>query len=214
MNPTPEQYLLFDIVERGGLAMVPLLLCSFFALAVVVERWAWGLRRSRIIPKALLHDIRRLLTKGSLDTILEFCKSNNSALSRITIAAITNSYKDREKLLEALQATGRQESNALHKNLGILGTIAAISPLLGLLGTVFGMISTFAAIQKEGVGNAPALAGGISEALITTAAGLAIAIPALVFFRYFSSQAKKLTFEMETIALEITDTIEERKIES
>jgi biopolymer transport protein ExbB len=209
MNPTPEQYLLLDIVERGGPAMVPLLICSFFALAVVVERFLWGLRRSRIIPSALLNDIRRLLEKGSVETLLEFCSSSNSALARITTVAIKNAGKDREKVIDALQVTGRQESNALHKNLAALGTIAAISPLLGLLGTVFGMITTFAAIQKEGVGNAPALAGGISEALITTAAGLAIAIPTLIFYRYFTSRAKKLTFEMETIALEITDRLED-----
>ncbi|MCB0324096.1 MAG: MotA/TolQ/ExbB proton channel family protein [Bdellovibrionales bacterium] len=187
--------------------MLPLLLCSLIALAVVVERLLWGPSRKRVIPKALEDEMRRLMAAGKYDELIGLCRGDKSPLARIILAVCRNAGRPRSEVLDIVQVTGKREALELQRYLSILGTIAAISPLLGLLGTVFGMIETFTVIESAGVGNAGALAGGISEALLTTAAGLTIAIPTLVFYRYFLQKTRKLVVEMETLAAEVLDTL-------
>jgi len=195
-------------IQQGGITIIPLLLCSIITLAVIIERFIFGPRRSKTIPQKLLEQIHSLLQAEKVDAALAICKNSSSALGEIAATAIINKNRERDKVLGAIETAGKKETSSFYKNLNILGTIAAISPLLGLLGTVFGMITTFTAIQKEGVGNAPALAGGISEALITTAVGLSIAIPALIFYRYFHSKAKTLSSELEVAAHEISELLD------
>jgi biopolymer transport protein ExbB len=204
---TPEQNHLLDVLSRGGWIMVPLALCSIIALAVIVERILWGPRRSRVIPKKLLDEVWALINSGRLEEIIGLCRATDAALARIIISAVKNMNKPRNEIIEAIEMAGKKESARLERFLGILGTIAAIAPLLGLLGTVFGMIKTFTVIQIEGVGQSAQLAGGISEALITTATGLTIAIPTLIFYRYFLHEAKKITLEMEEISLAVIDEL-------
>ena len=151
-----------------------------------------------------------LLAQGKMEELLGLARANKSALARLVTVAMQNAERPREQIIEALELAGRREAQRMQRFVGVIGTIAAISPLLGLLGTVWGMIKTFAVIKIHGVGNAEALAGGISEALTTTAAGLTIAIPCLVFYRYFLHETKKLVVEMEEISLALVDRVTER----
>lgn len=181
--------------------MLPLLACSVLALTVIVERFIWGPRRERVLPKNLRRDAHALLREGKFDELVGLCRGNNSSLAKILSNLLENRGLSRAELVETTESLGKQIALDMQKYLGILGTIAAITPLLGLLGTVFGMIETFRVIQTEGVGNANALAGGISEALITTATGLCIAIPSFVFYRYFLQSSKKLVLDLESEAM-------------
>lgn len=187
--------------------MIPLGLCSFAALTVIIERLVWGPNRRRVLPAAFLAEIDDLLSRRRFEELLGVCRVRNSALARLITTAIQHMHKPRNELRQTLESAGRREAIRLQRFLGILGTIAVISPLLGLLGTVFGMIQTFTVIQSEGIGNAAALAGGISEALITTATGLTIAIPCLVFYRFFIHQSRRLIIEMEGFALTVAEQL-------
>jgi len=207
MNETTNQYLLLEILDKGGWVMYPLLLCSLLSVAIVLERFIWGPNRRRIIPQALLVEVFRLIEGKRLQELVGLCRANTSPIARIILTALQYRTRPRTELLDLLEVAGRNEALSLQRPLGALGTIAAISPLLGLLGTVFGMIETFQVIELEGVGNAAALAGGISEALITTAAGLTIAIPTLVFYRFFLQKTRKLIIEMETISIKVLDLL-------
>ena len=197
----------FELIERGGWVMLPLALCSLLALTVIVERCIWGPRRSRVIPDELLAQVRDLISRGRIDELMGLCRAQESPLARIVLVAARNVRRSRQEVVTAVEAVGKKEAFELQKYLPILGTIAAIAPLLGLLGTVSGMIRTFAVIKDHGVGNAPALAGGISEALLTTAVGLAIAIPTLVFHHYFRQKTRRLIVETETIVVDLLDQL-------
>ena len=198
---------MLELFEKGGWVMIPLFLCSLLALAVIVERLIWGPSRNKVLPESLKGEIENLAQKRKFEELLGICRADKSPLSRIILTALRNIGRPRWETLEAVRVAGRNEAIEMQRYIGILGTIAAITPLLGLLGTVFGMITTFAVIETEGVGNAPALAGGISEALLTTAAGLTIAIPALVFYRHFLAKTKRLIVEMESFALHALDLL-------
>jgi biopolymer transport protein ExbB len=207
MNNTTNQYLLFEILNKGGWVMYPLLACSLLAVAIILERFIWGPNRSRVIPDALLREVYSLIEGKRLQELVGVCRANTSPIARIILTALQYRKRPRSELLDLLEVAGRNEALRLQRPLGALGTIAAVSPLLGLLGTVLGMIKTFQVIELEGVGNAAALAGGISEALITTAAGLTIAIPTLVFHRFFAQKTKRLIIEMETISIQVLDRL-------
>jgi len=207
MQDTSLQVSLIELLSKGGWVMLPLALCSLIAVAVVIERAIWGPRRARVIPKRIRSHIGELLSKRKFEEIIGLCRADDSPVSRIVLAALENTRKPPHELREAIEMAGRKEASTLERYTGILGTIAAIAPLLGLLGTVFGMIKTFAVIRVEGVGDANALAGGISEALLTTAAGLAIAIPSLVMYRYYLHMTKKRVLELEQIALAVAHEI-------
>jgi biopolymer transport protein ExbB len=196
----------FELIQAGGWLMVPILLCSVAATAIVIERF-WALRRGVIMPDNLVTQIwqlnrRRLLNEERIAEIRE-----GSALGRMLAAGLTNRFHSREVMKESIQDTGRQVVSDLERYLNTLGTIAAVTPLLGLLGTVIGMIDVFSVIVQAGVGNPGVLAGGISKALITTAAGLSVAIPALMFHRYFNGRVDEIIIGMEEQALRLIEVM-------
>jgi len=196
----------FEIVKSGGWLMLPIILCSIAALAIIGER-LWSLQRKRIIPKHLVAQIWQLHSKGQLSTEQIATVRNSSPLGRVLAAGLTNMNAQREIMKESIEETGRHVVHELERYMNSLGTIAAITPLLGLLGTVIGMIKVFSVITAEGVGNPTVLAGGISEALITTAAGLSVAIPALMAHRYFRGLIDSLVVFMEQEAIKLVEVI-------
>jgi len=187
--------------------MLPIITCSIVAMAIVIER-LWMLRTRRVVPENLVAKVWQLhckhkLTQGHINTIRA-----GSPLGRILAAGLVNRFHSREIMKESIEETGRQVVHELERYLNSLGTIAAIAPLLGLLGTVIGMIKVFAAITTQGVGNPTVLAHGISVALITTAAGLSVAIPTLMFSRYFNGRVERLVIAMEEEALKMVEVMQ------
>lgn len=197
---------MLELVTAGGWLMLPLIACSVLALAIVVER-AWALRRIKIIPRHLVAHIWHQLKNKQLDAAQLKTLRSGSPMGRVLAAGLVNLSHSREVMLEAIQDVGRHEAHSLERFLNSLGTIASIAPLLGLLGTVLGMIEVFSVIGQQGVGEAGAMAGGISEALITTATGLLVAIPALAAYRYFRGKVDSLVIEMEQEALKLVDVV-------
>lgn len=191
---------MLELIQAGGWLMLPILVCSVIALAITIERF-WTLRQSRILPEALRGRAWRLAYERQLEERYLAALKESSPLGRILAAGLYALPHGRSAMAEAVEDTGRQEAHRLERYLNTLGTIAAISPLLGLLGTVIGMIKVFGAISAEGMGDMPALSGGISEALITTAAGISVAIPALIAYRYLRGLVDERVVEMEQEAL-------------
>lgn len=197
---------MFELIQAGGWLMWPILLCSVIAMAIIAER-LWAYQSKKVIPSNLVAQIWQLHKKGGLTAAHIATVRDSSPLGRILASGLLNRDHPREMMKEAIEEEGRQVVHELERYLNTLGTIAAISPLLGLLGTVIGMIKVFTAITSAGVGNPAVLAGGISEALITTAAGLAVAIPALIFHRYLSGRVDKLVVGMEEQALKMVEVM-------
>jgi biopolymer transport protein ExbB len=193
-------------MQAGGWLMWPIVACSVIATAIIIER-AFTLRRARIMPPNLVTRIWQLHRQGQLtdDRIQEI--RDGSPLGRMLAAGLINRRHSREVMKEAIGDTGRHVVAQLERYLNTLGTVASVAPLLGLLGTVFGMIDVFGVIMNAGTGNAAVLAGGISKALITTAAGLSVAIPALMFHRFFDSKVGKLAIDMEEQALRLVEVM-------
>jgi biopolymer transport protein ExbB len=196
----------WEIVKSGGWLMVPIILCSVVALAIIVERF-WSLRKKQIIPKHLVAQVWHWEKNNQLDKekIQELRKG--STLGRVLASGLENRDNDREVMKESIEETGRHAVHEMEKFLNSLGTIAAIAPLLGLLGTVIGMIKVFTDLTAHGVGNVESLAGGISEALITTAAGLLVAIPSLMFYRYFRGRVDEIVVIMEQEAIKLVEVM-------
>lgn len=197
---------MFELVQSGGLMMIPIILCSVIALAVIVERM-WTLQTGRVAPKHMVAQIYHLHKRKQLDLNAMSALKESSALGQILAAGISAIDKDREIMKESIEETGRHVVHELEKYLNMLGTIASITPLLGLLGTVIGMIKVFTVITAQGVGNPAVLSGGISEALITTAAGLSVAIPSLMAYRYFRRRIDDLVVMMEQEAIKLVEII-------
>jgi len=195
-----------ELVIAGGWVMVAILACSVIALAIVGER-LWALARRRVLPPHLVAQAWRWATSDQLDQAHLRSLRESSPLGRVLAAALVNRHHPREIMKEAVEDTGRHVAHELERYLNTLGTIAGISPLLGLLGTVLGMIKVFTTITTQGVGNPGALAGGISEALITTAAGLVVAIPSLMFYRYLRGRVDELVVRMEEEALKLVEAL-------
>lgn len=195
---------MLELVQAGGWLMIPIIACSVIAFAIIVER-LWALQIRRVLPKHLValvwrwEKVRQLNDENLRDL------QASSPLGAILAAGILNRHQSRDIMKESIEDTGRHVVHALERYLNTLGTVAAITPLLGLLGTVIGMIKVFATITTEGVGNPGALAGGISEALITTAAGMSVAIPTLMFYRYFRGRVRMLVLRMEQEALSMVE---------
>jgi biopolymer transport protein ExbB len=200
---------MYDFVVKGGVLMIPIALCSIIALAIFLER-LWSLRRSRVIPRDFLIEIEDLIRREKIPEAITRCRKDNSSMANIIVAGIRNFGKRREIVKEGIEEIGRREASTLERYINVVGTIAAISPLLGLLGTVFGMIKAFNVISIQGVGNPSSLAGGISEALITTAAGLVVAIPTFVLYRYLANKADALIVEMEEHSIRMVDLLKGR----
>jgi len=186
--------------------MLPIIACSVAALAIVLER-LWALRKGRVIPAHLLKQIWQLHRDNQLGMADLGKLKGSSPMGRILAAGLVNRHHSKEVMKEAIEEVGRMVVHDLERYLNTLGTIAAISPLLGLLGTVIGMIKVFSVIVTAGVGDPGVLAGGISEALITTAAGLTVAIPSLMFHRYFMGRVDELVLIMEEQALKLVEVI-------
>ena len=197
---------MFEFFKAGGWLMLPILLCSIVAMAVVIERF-WSLQRRRIAPDNLVAQVWQWAKAGVLDAKRVQALRISSPLGRILAAGLVNVRHERDVMKESIEEVGRHVVHDLGRYLNTLGTIAAITPLLGLLGTVIGMIKVFAAITTQGVGDAAVLAGGISEALITTAAGLSVAIPTLMFYRYFRGKVGGLVLTMEQEALKMVEVL-------
>ena len=194
---------MLEFLKSGGLVMVPLALCSILAVAITVEK-LWNLRRRKILGTEGFETLLALIEGGRIDKASDVCRRRPGIFYRIIGAGLDHHRYGRDEVKQAIVDAGRQEIPRLTRYLGPLGTIAGIAPLLGLFGTVTGMIKVFRVIAALGVGHASDLAEGISEALITTASGLPIAIFALVMYNYFSDKAEAIVLEIEKRAIEIT----------
>lgn len=200
---------LYEIVVAGGWAMIPILLSSVIATAIIGER-LWALQNKKVIPRNLVTQIWQWIKANQLTQAQVEALRKSSPLGRVLAAGLTNQSLDRYMMKERIEETGRQVVHELERYVNTLGTIAVISPLLGLLGTVSGMMKIFDAIGSQGMGNPAILAGGIGEALITTLFGLGIAIPSLVFYRYFRGKVEELVVYMEQEALKMVELLHRR----
>ncbi|MEM7082740.1 MAG: MotA/TolQ/ExbB proton channel family protein [Pseudomonadota bacterium] len=198
---------MFEIVRAGGWLMAPLILCSVLAAAIIIER-LWTLQRKRVLPEGMSAKVWNWVEKGELDERHVQVLRDSSPLGRILSAGLAARTRDRGIMKEQIEDTGRHVAHDLNRFLTTLGTIASISPLIGLLGTVVGMVRVFAAITANGVGNPTVLADGISQALVTTAAGLSVAIPAVIGYRYLRNHVDSLVVDMEQEATKLVDAIE------
>lgn len=202
---------MFEIIVAGGWLMAPIVLCSLIAMGIIFDRFI-VLRKRRVIPEQLVAKIWKWAQSKELseERIREL--RDGSPMGRVLAAGLLNAENSREVMKESIEETGRHVSHQLEKYLNMLGTIAAITPLLGLLGTVVGMIQVFSVITDVGVGNPGELASGISQALITTAAGVSVAIPSLFFYRYFRARVTQFVVDMEQEAIKLVEVMHgERK---
>jgi biopolymer transport protein ExbB len=197
---------MLELFKAGGWLMIPLFICSVISIAIIAERF-WSLQKKRIAPGELVTQIWQWLQYKQVDEHRIKALQANSPLGQVLAAGLIARNSSRDITKESIQDVGRHVTVAMERNLNTLGTIAAISPLIGLLGTVIGMIKVFAVITAEGVGNPETLAGGISEALITTATGLVVAIPSLIFYRYFRGKINKLVVGMEEQAMQLIEIL-------
>lgn len=205
---------MLEFIEAGGIMMYPIILCSVIAVAIIVERM-WALRFSRITPRNLMTQVWGWVKNGQLDGKKVKELRDSSPLGRVLATGLINAKHGRDITKEAVTATATHEIHEMGRFLNLLGTIASISPLMGLLGTVLGMIKIFNAILLQGTGNTAVFAGGISEALYTTVAGLVVAIPALFFHRFFCRRIDEIAVIMEQDAIRLVDVIHgERESES
>jgi biopolymer transport protein ExbB len=196
---------LWDYLLKGGPVMWLLLFCSVMTLTIFFER-LWTLRRSSILPADLIGEIERLARMGRLDDIEELLKRNQtSPICPIVMAAVKNAGLRREIIKDYMEEAGARAAYAIDRNIDILGIIATIAPLLGLLGTVTGMITSFKALSMSGGVDTQLLSAGIAQALLNTAAGLFIAIPSYVFYRLMQARSSHLIYEMEKTSARILD---------
>ena len=186
----------WELFEQGGLMMYPLSLCSILTLAITLER-AFSLRRHRIIRGEIVSVIENIKGPEDIGLAVSVCNQYEGPFAQVVRTGLESRHLPPEEIKENIVDQGRQEMGKLQKGIVILETVASVSPLLGLLGTVLGMIKVFREISEVGIGQGNLLAGGIAEAILTTGAGLFIAIPSLVFFNYFSSKAESLVLEIE-----------------
>lgn len=197
---------MIEIFLKGGPLMYPILVCSVIGWAIFLER----LRTFFIVRRAiapLASEVSVLIQTGKTDAALSYCKTQKTPLAKILLVVLNNRGTERAKIKTLAEEVGGRESVALQRYLGLLGTIANIAPLLGLLGTVLGMIEAFNVIATEGSGTPMTLGGGISEALITTAAGLSVAVPMILLHRYLTSRADLISLELEESTMQIVDLV-------
>jgi len=199
---------IWDTLVEGGIMMIPLLLTSIVGLAVFIER-ALFLRRRRILRKDILTLILSIENPSEVEKALNEMKKNDGPFINIIRVGIDNRKRTKEEIRESILDQGRQEARKLERGLTILETIAGIAPLMGLLGTVLGMIKVFRVISEQGLGQTQALSSGISEALITTVVGLFIAIPALVSFNYFTHKVEDIVLEIEKYSGQLLNKLDD-----
>ena len=192
------------IILSGGIIIWPIILLSIISLAIVLEK-IWNLARDIIIPKNLTENLISLISEGSLSERKIKKMSKDSVLGNIFAQLVREKNKDKSSLRLKAEEVGRFEVNRLEQYLSLLGTIATVSPILGLLGTVMGMINIFSNLLESNLGSVSPLAGGIAEALVTTAAGLVVAIPTLIFYRHFSRTIENYSLELEEESNKLID---------
>ncbi|MGB0132820.1 MotA/TolQ/ExbB proton channel family protein [Dokdonella sp.] len=197
---------MLEILIAGGWPMVPILISSAIAMAIILERF-WSLRRKAVIPPELGQQVMTWARTRKLDPKHIDALRETSPLGEILASALVVRNRPREIIKERVEDTGRHVVHQLERFLNTLGTIAIVSPLLGLLGTVFGMINMFFAVMVSGVGDPLKMAGGIGEALVCTASGLCVAIPAYFFHRYFRGKVNELVIDMEKQVITLTDEL-------
>lgn len=197
---------MYQLLAAGGWVMPLIVACSIIALAICIERH-FALNSEKIAPKHLLASVWQQLRREGLSPLQIKALKEESLLGEILAAGLVNQRQGRDVMRESIREAASHVVHTLERYLNALGTIAAVTPLLGLLGTVLGMISVFTDITTHGTGNANVLAGGISEALLTTAAGLAVAIPSLVMHRHYSARIESLVVSLEREAIKLVDAL-------
>ena len=200
---------MLELVMAGGWPMLPLLLLSAVGLAIIVERF-WALRRSAVLPPGLGLEVRTWAARGKLDPVHIESLRNNSPLGTLLASALEVRNHPREEMRERVEDVGRHLAHRMERYLNALGTIAGVGPLLGLFGTVVGMIQMFLGVMDHGVGDVAQLAGGIGKALVCAAAGMVVAVPALVFHRWFRARIDGYIVDMEHEAIQLMDVIDPR----
>src|SRR5215467_7094126 len=202
---------MWEIVRAGGPLMWPIILCSITAAAIILER-LWTLQDKRVLPRELPQKVWQLIESNQVNDKVIAALEQNSPLGRLLATGLANRHRPREMLMERLEDTGRHVVHELERFLNTLGTIAGVSPLLGLLGTVTGIIRAFNAIEAGGMGDPRALSGGIAEALICTAAGLLVAIPSYVAFRYLRGKVEGIVVRIEKDVVRFADALEAARL--
>ena len=197
---------MFEFITAGGLMMIPIIIISIIAMAIIAALFI-SLNSKRVIPEGTTNAARKLAISGRATPAQIGKLRDSSLLGRVLATGLENAQLPRHALKESIEETGRHVIHAMDKYMTTLGTVAAIAPLLGLLGTVVGMINVFSVITSQGVGSPTELAGGISQALITTAAGISVAVPALIFHRYFRGKINDYAIEMEKETMKLIETI-------
>lgn len=197
---------MWELLKAGDWPVIPLVLCSILALGIVLER-AWALQRRRVLPPGLLQQVESWCAAGEVDAARIRSLREHSPLGRILAAVLLHGGEDRQRQRENVEDTGRHLTLELERYLNALGTLATISPLIGLFGTVIGMIETFNAISLSGIGAPEKLAGGIAIALVNTAFGLFVAIPSYIFHRYFRGRVDELVADLEQQAAELAESL-------
>ncbi|QEI12290.1 MotA/TolQ/ExbB proton channel family protein [Cellvibrio japonicus] len=197
---------MIEIFLAGGFLMWPILLCSLVVIGVSLERY-WTLNPAKIAPKTLLAQVWSWIKNNQVDASKLRELKQSSPLGQILAAGLSNSKHGREVMKDSIQEAANQVIHDLERYINILGTIANVVPLMGLLGTVFGMIEVFNAIMLQGSGNTGVLAGGISVALYTTAFGLLVAIPAMIAHRFFQRRIDSIVVTMEEEAIKLVDAL-------
>jgi len=201
-----EKWQLLSLFEKGGAMMYPILFSSVLMLGIAIER-AYSLRRNNIINPAFVKDVRSQWDWQNIQKTLRLCNSYDNSLSRILKMGLLRFGGKLDEIERAIEAGGQHEASLMNSNLRVLGAVANITPMMGLLGTVIGMIKAFNVISLSGTGNPGLVASGISEALITTAAGMLVGIPALVLYHYFRGKIDRYVFEMEEIAIQLVEEL-------
>ena len=191
---------LAEVIESSGALLYPLVLLLLWGVVIIVIKWT-QLRRARTINPEVIEKVEQLLLNKKIPEATAYCKQNAVPMTRILLAGIINYEKSESELKEILEEAGRQEVPLIRSHLAALGTIASVAPLLGLLGTVVGMIDVFSTLSQQSEVNPTMLAGGISTALVTTAFGMVIAMPTLASYNYFIAKVQTLIIEMEKISL-------------
>ncbi|HMT92530.1 MotA/TolQ/ExbB proton channel family protein [uncultured Thiothrix sp.] len=197
---------MLEVIIAGGVMMIPIILASIVALAIIFERF-WALRRSKVIPVADVEMARQLAAAGQVSKNAIDNLGSNSVVGSVLATGLASSNLPRHVMKENVEEAGRHAVHRLERYLPALATIGSISPLMGLLGTVFGMISSFSQISKAGAGDPAAVAGGISEALITTAAGLVVALVAVIFHRFLKAKVDNYVISMEQEAVKLIEVV-------
>jgi biopolymer transport protein ExbB len=206
---------MWEIFQAGGILMYPIAFCSFILVVFVFERTI-SLRRPRVIPAPFVKRFMHQMREGQLDReqALQLCEENKSAVADVFAGALRKWGRPSVEVEQAILDSGERAVNGLRRYVRVFNSVATVTPLLGLLGTVFGMIRTFNAVAGQGaMGNPTLLASGISEALLTTAAGLTVAIPALTCYLYFISRVDQLVIELDALGQELVGLISAEAIQ-